>query len=66
MRELRNDRAARARPPGEIDPAGLSPSIRSLPVDIVRHDLIMNQEPAPDSTVVEIVKKIFLPLVTGG
>jgi AcrR family transcriptional regulator len=50
---------------GEIDPARLSPRIRSLPVDIVRHDLIMNQEPVPDSTLVEIVDKIFLPLVTG-
>ena len=50
---------------GEIDPARLSPRIRSLPVDIVRHDLIMNQEPVPDSTLEEIVDKIFLPLVTG-
>jgi hypothetical protein len=50
---------------GEIDPDRLSPRIRSLPVDIVRHDLIMNQEPVPDSTMVEIVDKIFLPLVTG-
>jgi hypothetical protein len=50
---------------GEVDPARLSPRIRSLPVDIVRHDLIMNQQPVPDSTLVEIVDKIFLPLVTG-
>jgi hypothetical protein len=34
-------------------------------VDLVRHDLIMNQEPVPDSTLVEIVDKIFLLLVTG-
>jgi hypothetical protein len=39
--------------------------IRSLPVDIVRHDLIMNQQPVPDATLAEIVDKIFLPLVTG-
>ena len=49
---------------GEIDPARLSPRIRSLPVDIVRHDLIMNQQPLPQATLVEIVDKIFLPLVT--
>jgi AcrR family transcriptional regulator len=55
----------RAAERGEIDPARLSPRIRSLPVDLVRHDLIMNQEPVPDSTLVEIVDKIFLPLVTG-
>jgi hypothetical protein len=50
---------------GEADPARLGPRIQSLPVDIVRHDLIMNQEPVPDSNLVEIVGKIFLPLVTG-
>jgi hypothetical protein len=34
-------------------------------VDVVRHDLIMNQQPVLGSTLVEIVDKIFLPLVTG-
>ena len=50
---------------GEIDPARLSPRIRSLPVDLVRHDLIMTQAPVPDATLVEIVDRIFLPLVRG-
>ena len=54
------DRAA-AR--GEIGPGRLSPRIASLPVDLVRHDLIMTLAPIPDSTLVEIVDKIFLPLV---
>lgn len=48
---------------GEIDPGRLSPRIASLPVDLVRHDLIMTQAPVPDDTLVEIVDKIFLPLV---
>jgi hypothetical protein len=48
---------------GEISPASLSPRIASLAVDLVRHDLIMNQAPVPDVTLVEIVDKIFLPLV---
>jgi AcrR family transcriptional regulator len=48
---------------GEIDPGRLSPRIASLPVDLVRHDLIMTQAPVPDGTLVEIVDKIFLPLV---
>src|SRR5664279_2182820 len=48
---------------GEIDPARLSPRVRSLPVDLVRHELIMTQAPVPDATVVEIVDGIFLPLV---
>jgi len=50
---------------GEIDPARLSPRVRSLPVDLVRHELIMTQAPVPDATVVEIVDRIFLPLVRG-
>ena len=54
------DRAA-AR--GEIDPGRLSPRIASLPVDLVRHDLIMTLAPIPDSALIEIVDKIFLPLV---
>jgi AcrR family transcriptional regulator len=50
---------------GEISTGRLSPRIRSLPVDLVRHDLIMNQQPVPDDALVEIVDRIFLPLVTG-
>jgi AcrR family transcriptional regulator len=48
---------------GEIDRARLSPRVRSLPVDLVRHDLIMNQARVPEATLVEIVDRIFLPLV---
>ncbi len=48
---------------GEIDPGRLSLRTASLPVDLVRHDLIMTQAPVPDSTIVEIVDEIFLPLV---
>jgi AcrR family transcriptional regulator len=48
---------------GEIEPDRLSPRIASLPVDLVRHDLIMNQAPVPDDTLVEIVDRLFLPLV---
>jgi AcrR family transcriptional regulator len=48
---------------GEIDPSRLTPHIATLPVDLVRHDLIMNQAPVPDETLIEIVDHIFLPLV---
>jgi AcrR family transcriptional regulator len=51
---------------GEIDPGRLSPRIASLPVDLVRHDLIMNRAPVPDKMLVEIVDRIFLPLVLAG
>jgi len=54
------DRAA-AR--GEIDPGRLSPRIASLPVDLVRHDLIMNRSPVPDPVLIEIVDNLFLPLL---
>jgi len=59
MRQIIDRAVAR----GEIDPARLSPRIRSLPVDLVRHDVIMTQQPVPDATLVEIVDRIFLPLV---
>jgi AcrR family transcriptional regulator len=48
---------------GEIDPRRLTPHIASLPVDLVRHYLIMNLAPVTDATLVEIVDRIFLPLV---
>jgi hypothetical protein len=38
--------------------------IASLPVDLVRHDLIMHQAPVPDETLIEFVDRIFLPLVS--
>jgi len=47
----------------EIDPDRLSPRIQSLPLDLLRHDLIMNRAPIPDDTLIEIVDRIFLPLV---
>ena len=50
----------------EIDPGRLSPRIASLPLDLLRHDLIMNRAPIPDDTVTEIVDRIFLPLVLAG
>ena len=51
---------------GEIDPGRLSPRIASLPLDLVRRDPIMNRAPVPDDTLVEIVDRLFLPLVLAG
>jgi AcrR family transcriptional regulator len=47
---------------GEISPAILGTRIASLPVDLIRHDLIMTQAPVPDATLTEIVDNMFLPL----
>jgi AcrR family transcriptional regulator len=54
------DRAARR---GEIDPARLVPRIVSLPVDLVRHELVMRQAPVPEASLIEIVDQVFLPLI---
>jgi hypothetical protein len=51
---------------GEIDPGRLSPRIASLPLDLARHDLIMNRAPVPDKTLTGIVDRLFLPLVLAG
>ena len=48
---------------GEINPDHLSPRIASLPLDLVRHDVIMNRSAVLDDTLVEIVDRIFIPLI---
>ena len=53
----------RAAARGEIGPGEVSPRIAAVAVDLVRHDLIMNQAPMPDADLVAIVDDIYLPLV---
>jgi len=48
---------------GEADPAKITDQVARLPVDLVRHDLIMTLGPVPESTLVKIVDELFLPLV---
>jgi AcrR family transcriptional regulator len=48
---------------GEIDPAKLTPLLRSLPVDLLRHHLFMTLQPMADEDIEGIVDTIFLPLV---
>jgi AcrR family transcriptional regulator len=57
------DRAAER---GEIDPRRVSGRIAALPVDLLRHDLIMNQAGVADGALTEIVDRILLPLVQPG
>ncbi|NKZ09269.1 TetR/AcrR family transcriptional regulator [Actinomadura latina] len=54
------DRAA-AR--GEIRPEHLTERVKSLPFDLLRHELLTTFAPAPDRVLEEIVDTIFLPLV---
>jgi len=54
---------ARAVERGEADPARITDQVLRLPVDLVRHDLIMTLGPLPEATLVKIVDELFLPLV---
>lgn len=48
---------------GEIDPRKLTPRVRSLPGDLMRHELLMTLKPLPRKTIEEIIDQVFLPLV---
>lgn len=48
---------------GEVDPRHLTERIKSLPFDLLRHELLTTFAPADEHTLQEIVDTIFLPLV---
>lgn len=48
---------------GEVRLDAISPRVAALPMDLVRHEIIRSRDPIPDSTLVEIVDDIFLPLL---
>ncbi|WP_214323898.1 TetR/AcrR family transcriptional regulator [Nonomuraea sediminis] len=48
---------------GEIKPEHLSERIKSLPFDLLRHEILVAFAPVPDHVLEEIVDTIFLPLV---
>ena len=43
----------------------LPPRVTALPVDLVRHELIMNLRRVPERTIIDIVDTVFLPLAHG-
>ena len=49
---------------GEIAPVRLTPRVRTVAFDLIRHDLLMTMEPVSDATIIAIVDEIFLPLVS--
>jgi AcrR family transcriptional regulator len=48
---------------GEADPAKLTRRVRSVAVDLYRHDILMTATPLSEPQIAEIVDEIFLPLV---
>ena len=48
---------------GEVSIQKLSIRVISLPVDLLRYELITKQEPISDEAIAEIIDDIFLPLV---
>ncbi|WP_225823982.1 TetR/AcrR family transcriptional regulator [Streptomyces naphthomycinicus] len=48
---------------GEVAPELLTERIKSLPFDLLRHEILTTFAPVPDHTLEEIVDTIFLPLV---
>jgi AcrR family transcriptional regulator len=48
---------------GEADPARLTPRVRSVAMDLFRHDLLMTAKPVPEQDILAIVDEVFLPLV---
>ncbi|MGO3325755.1 TetR/AcrR family transcriptional regulator [Gordonia sp. (in: high G+C Gram-positive bacteria)] len=49
---------------GEIDPARLTPLVRTVPYSLYRHEVMMRLQAVPDETLKAIVDEVFLPLVT--
>ncbi|MFD8691381.1 TetR/AcrR family transcriptional regulator [Streptomyces sp. NPDC059651] len=47
---------------GEIKPEHLTPRIKSLPFDLLRHEFLMTFAPVPDHVLEEIIDTVFLPL----
>lgn len=48
---------------GEVHVENLSWRVISLPVDLIRYELLMRQEPVSDNVIAEIVDDIFLPIL---
>jgi hypothetical protein len=51
---------------GEVQLERVTPRIATLPLDLVRHELLVTRTAASESALTEIVDDIFLPLVRKG
>ena len=63
-RPLHSDQIfARADERGEIDLDRIPPAVRTMPFDLIRHDMLMTYKPIPSERVLAIVDDLFMPLV---
>lgn len=53
----------RATARGEIGRGRLSPRALTLPVDLLRHELLLSRRPISDQTLTDIVDQVYLPLL---
>ncbi|MBD8057952.1 TetR/AcrR family transcriptional regulator [Cellulomonas sp. JH27-2] len=49
---------------GEVEPAGLTPRMRSVAFDLYRNEAVMRLGPVPEDVIDEIVDDVFVPLLT--
>jgi hypothetical protein len=54
----------RAHERGEIDLDRVPPAVLSMPFDLVRHDVLMTNQPVPPGRITAIVDDLFMPLAT--
>ena len=54
---------ARAHERGEIDLDRIPPAVLTMPVDLVRHDMLMTYQPIAPERILTIVDDLFMPLV---
>ncbi|GAB2466107.1 TetR/AcrR family transcriptional regulator [Xylanimonas ulmi] len=50
---------------GEVDPARLTPRVKSAAFDLFRGEALLTLRPVPDETIAEILDEVVLPLLTG-
>jgi AcrR family transcriptional regulator len=56
---------ARADERGEIDLATIPPAVLTMPMDLLRHEMLMTLRPIPRERILSIVDDLFLPLAAG-
>jgi hypothetical protein len=63
MRGVMGEVLAHAAARGEIATDDLPARVVTLPVDLLRHQLLLTHDPIEDATLTEITDDVFLPLV---